>query len=322
MAELASLESLQALHHDLTAICERRFENLQLLEQSLQDHAEAFRKLLTKPTRNAKSRSAVESGTIKIADEEYSVNQDFRQSALKLADELDLDELEASKILLAAMDDQAASGRSLLECGVIRFHQQRKYQLDCMRLCVLISNDSSDDLENDELLGAFQEYVSVNIFCEAPQGGQQPPSGQKFVARVLTEMLAVRTWLQRISDSAIAASLLQQGASGRSSELEEVIDFSRVSLIQQHELLAVLLSSAIEAGQAEAAHFREFLGVLRKVDKYDHLLGRFNFSMAAKHFQLLMSSQFTSSRPWALISRPLAPRTVRATYVKVETSTN
>jgi nuclear pore complex protein Nup205 len=275
MADVVSLESLRALHQDLIAVCERRFEKLQLLEQALQVHSEAFRNLLAKPNRNGKSRCAVETGKIKILEEDYALNQEFVQSALKLADELELDEIEASKILLEAADDQAVLGRSLLECGVIRFHQQRKFQLDCMRLCIHIANELSDEIESSDLSAAFQEYVSTNIYCEPSQGGRQPPTEQKFVARAFAEMLAIRKWLQRISDSANAASMLQQGGRIQNLEFEEAIEFTRVSLIQQHELLAVLLCNAVEASQADAAHFREFVDVLKKVDKYDHLLGMY-----------------------------------------------
>lgn len=62
MSDPGSLEALQALHRDLVSVCERRFESLQLLEQSLQAHAEAFKTLLDKPARDTKSRTAVQSG--------------------------------------------------------------------------------------------------------------------------------------------------------------------------------------------------------------------------------------------------------------------
>ncbi|KAH8889286.1 hypothetical protein GQ53DRAFT_748373 [Thozetella sp. PMI_491] len=55
-------------------------------------------------------------------------------------------------------------------------------------------------------------------------------------------------------------------------EFQEAIEFSRVSIVQQHELLAVILCSAIEKGQAEVQDFRDFIHTLRKTDRYDHLL--------------------------------------------------
>ncbi len=59
MADFGALEGLQALHRELLSVCEHRLENLHLLEQSLQAHAEAFKKLLDKPVRAAESRRAV-----------------------------------------------------------------------------------------------------------------------------------------------------------------------------------------------------------------------------------------------------------------------
>jgi hypothetical protein len=62
MSELGALEGLQALHRELLAACEHRFENVEWLEQLLLAHSDAFKKLLDKPARDAKSRSAVQSG--------------------------------------------------------------------------------------------------------------------------------------------------------------------------------------------------------------------------------------------------------------------
>lgn len=63
MSEPGNLESLQALHVELTSACERRFENVQFLESLLLAHADAFKKLLDKPARNATNRSTVQTGT-------------------------------------------------------------------------------------------------------------------------------------------------------------------------------------------------------------------------------------------------------------------
>ncbi len=56
-------------------------------------------------------------------------------------------------------------------------------------------------------------------------------------------------------------------------EFREAIEFSRTSIVQQHELLAVIMCSAIEKGQAEAKDFRDFIQVLKRTDRYDHFLG-------------------------------------------------
>lgn len=64
MTETSPLEALEALHRELVAICDHRFESLQILEQELNTHAEAFQRLLDKPPRSDKSRSVVKTGML------------------------------------------------------------------------------------------------------------------------------------------------------------------------------------------------------------------------------------------------------------------
>lgn len=62
MTETSPLEALEALHRELVAVCEHRFESLHILEQELDAHTQAFKKLLDKPARSEKSRNAVKTG--------------------------------------------------------------------------------------------------------------------------------------------------------------------------------------------------------------------------------------------------------------------
>lgn len=66
MSETSPLESLEALHRELVAVCEHRFESLHILEQELDAHAQAFRKLLDKPARSETSRNVVKTGMLDV----------------------------------------------------------------------------------------------------------------------------------------------------------------------------------------------------------------------------------------------------------------
>lgn len=68
MAEVTALDGLQALHRELVAACEHRFESLHQLEQELDAHAEAFKKLLDKRPRSNASRDAVKTGSLYMRD--------------------------------------------------------------------------------------------------------------------------------------------------------------------------------------------------------------------------------------------------------------
>lgn len=288
MAEITTLDALQAFHQELLSIRERRVDGTESLNNEflVQIFEKELEKLWSKPARNDQSRNQVKSGRYrysldkqnKTADkestgkilldsDEYSVNENFQQNALMLADEVDLDELEASRCLLESQDDPSTLGRSLLECGIIRFHQQRKYVLDAVRL-LLELDGREDELEEAEGLEGIKLYVAERLLQPAPGGATK-----RIVPRCMAAMKEIKLWLQKLADKIAAAQTLGQAGTGRMSEEMETVEFSRVSLIQQHELLAVILCRSVEMRQASTADFEEFISTLGKADKYDALLG-------------------------------------------------
>lgn len=184
--------------------------------------------------------------------------------ALQVADEIDLDELEASRLVLDAENDERILGRSRRECALIRFHQQRKYLLSCVRLLLELSKIDEVPEEIEDWLGS---YVTDLIL-----GGGPSQSSQKLVPRVLASMRDIRAWLQRIVDQVASATVL--GHAGQ-AEFREKIEFSRVSLIQQHELLAVILCYAIDRRVASRQDFTEFWATLKQINRYDFVASKF-----------------------------------------------
>lgn len=172
--------------------------------------------------------------------------------------------------MLESEEDQAVLGRQLLECGIIRYHQQRNYVLDCTRLILeIVSIDEDDDVSQiqAEERNELAEYTAAVIFRSTPKG---------VIPRCMGAMQYARTWLQKVADRITAASVIVGSNSGPMPEEMETIEFSRVSLVQQHELLGVILCKSIERNQAEVNDFKSFLQVLKKADKYDQLLGMSN----------------------------------------------
>ena len=206
-------------------------------------------------------------GKLSLDGNEYSLNEKFQQDALLLADEIDIDELDAARCLLDSHDDPSVLGRSLLECGIIRFHQQRKYVLDALRL--LLELDGMDDeVEEASPLEGVRMFVAARLFQAGPSGSK------RLVPRCMAAMVKIRSWLQRLGDKIAAAQTLSQGTAGGLSEEMETVEFSRLSLIQQHEQLGVILCRCIEKRQAEMPDFLDFISILKKADRYDTLLGK------------------------------------------------
>jgi hypothetical protein len=95
-------------------------------------------------------------GKITINEEEFSINEVFRQGALNLADTLNLDELQAAQLFFASQDDTEELNLPLLDCAIIRFYQTQKYLLDCLRLVIQLSlkiSDADPDVE-------FEKYTT------------------------------------------------------------------------------------------------------------------------------------------------------------------
>ncbi|OAA53407.1 hypothetical protein ISF_08760 [Cordyceps fumosorosea ARSEF 2679] len=263
MADLTTLDALQAFHGELVALQSGRsdadassVDNEALVENFERELGRVWER----PCRSEESRKLIKSGKIVLDGLELSINDIFQQDALTLSDELDLDELDAARFLLDSEEDPSILGRSLLECAIIRFHQQRKYALDILR--ILFEIYALETAEESTPLDGIKAYVEARVL-------QPGATGQKRnVPRYMTAMAEIKTWLQKLGDKIAAAQTMGQPM----SEQMETIEFSRISLIQQHESLATILCWAASKRQAETADLMNFVNVLKRSDKYDCLL--------------------------------------------------
>ncbi|POR38701.1 Nucleoporin [Tolypocladium paradoxum] len=267
MAEITTLDALQAFHRELAALDGGYGDGVESLDNEflVQTFEREMGKLWECPPKNEQSRNTVKSGKLSLDGNEYNINEKFQQDALLLSDEIDIDELDAARCLLDSQDDPSVLGRSLLECGIIRFHQQRKYLLDALRL--LLELDGADEeTEESSALEGIKMFVAARLF-QSGTGGSK-----RYVPRCMAAMAKIRMWLQKLGDKIAAAQTLNQENAGGMSEEMETVEFSRLSLIQQHEQLGVILCRCIEKRQAEISDFLDFISILKKADKYDTLL--------------------------------------------------
>lgn len=112
----------------------------------------------------------------------------------------------------------------------------------------------------------MQTYLAENILTDSKNRRLEP--------RCVSAMQDVRAWLTRISDKMMAAAVLANGARGEKPEGFDTLEYSRASLVQQHELLGLVLCRAVEKKLVEPSDFTHFLDELKKTDKYDVLLGK------------------------------------------------
>ncbi|KAJ4324891.1 hypothetical protein N0V84_003727 [Fusarium piperis] len=268
MAEITALDALQAFHQGLLSLREGRVEGAEALNNEflVQVFETELGKLWDKPARSEKNRNAVKSGKVVIDGDEYSINDGFQQDVLTLSDEVELDELEATRCVLESQEDPSTLGRSLLECAIIRFHQQRKYVLDTVRLLLEIDG-LDEDMADPEALESVKLYVAQRLL----QPSMGADASKRIVPRCMASMKEIKAWLQKIGDKIAAAQTLGQSMNGMSEQME-TIEFSRVSLIQQHELVGVILCRSVEMRQGSTEDFLDFVATLKRMDKYDALL--------------------------------------------------
>jgi len=199
-------------------------------------------------------------GKLEVSGDEYTINDEFQQGALRLADDLNLDELDAARIFLEVQDETDSSGRPALTNSVIRFHQRRKCLLDCLRF---ILQQSADVNGNQETREGFQTIVAQIV---QPQNGSA-----RYTQRCLSSMGDIKSWLQRLAEKLNSASVLGQGQ----VEALETIEYQRVRLVKQHELLGVILLYLVKENQSVVSDFEQVMETLRKADKYDNLLCKY-----------------------------------------------
>ena len=214
---------------------------------------------------------------------------------MNFSDEVEINELEAASIVLASQNDPALLGRSLLECAIIRLHQHRKYVLNIVRILGDLSTD--EEREGTRAWELAQQLLQDVVFASK--------NSQRIIPRCMAAMKDVRGWIQKLNDKITAAAVLSGGQGSQASEELETIEFSRVSLIQQHELMGLVVSRAVET-QGQEEDFKALLAELKAADKYDSLLGEWPSAPLApsswllSRAALLMSNSASDPAPGKL----------------------
>jgi nuclear pore complex protein Nup205 len=198
-------------------------------------------------------------GTLELDDVQYAINDAFRNDVVAIADELDLDEIEAAKLFLLAQDDAAELDRSPTVSAVIRFHKKRQFLLECIRLSFQIP---VHDLEHAELAAELLSFKNsvLNI------GDGRVDNGSKYWQKCLGALSGIETWLHQLADRSQRASVM---AHTFSDDGMQILDFENAALITQHESLAAILSQLTKDGFTYQEDFRQVLAKVRTLERHD-----------------------------------------------------
>ena len=255
-----SLRRLQNLQRDLLAFSESRLPNVDRLSAELQASIEELKRLLEKKKKNETSRKELAPTTtptpetIKIHDVQYIINDDFRRAALLVADELDLDELEAAKLCIdaapfaATQDDNSLPFRALLH-----FHQYRGAVLECLRLLLQQSLESESE---DEIAKVVLDAV-VSI-C-----GGRATEQSAYWRKCVDGLAEIETSLKKVGEH--RQTVIMTGQSQR-GDLAEALDAQRVLLTRQHESMAVIMTYLIRGNHVQLEDYRALLSKMASLE--------------------------------------------------------
>ncbi|KAF2825671.1 hypothetical protein CC86DRAFT_467332 [Ophiobolus disseminans] len=261
MAEPDSLAALEGLHRDLVSHIDHHMPVLERLINNLEAHLDDFRTLLDKKPQSEASRQALRAGNITIAEEEYAVNDDFKQQTLELAEALNLDELDAAALFMGAEAEKQELERSQFQVAVMRFHRRRECILLSLRILVRTALDTEDvDADGiDTFRLAVQHIIGVS-----ESGNLANAYG--FWMKCLTTMESIERWLQvlveRVQSTHVVGQVPLPG-------FVEMMTGQQQSLTRQHENLAAICTHMIKAGYVNLDNYHSLLARCRTLDRHD-----------------------------------------------------
>lgn len=261
MDDTDSLTRLQGLQADLLAFSESRFPNVERLWAELEVSIDDFRKLLDKQQKNDKSRRDIQGEKVTIDEAEYVINDEFRQEAIQVAEELDLDELEAARLVLESQDENTELDRPTYIGATIRFHQYREALLDALRQILACACDVDVDAQDREMLN---RAVSIILHGEA----DRPPPKSTFWRRCLQGMEEIEAWIGRLRDRLASMQVIGETA----AFAHVLLTFQRGSLVRQHENLAMILRSLVNLGHTTIDDYKHLTTKLVPLENFDEII--------------------------------------------------
>jgi len=183
--------------------------------------------VLVHPEKNPTSRKSVESGKAVFTDgSQFELNDQFKATALKLSDRLNLDELIAAETLFyASKDESGRLGMQFLDLGLAAYHTRRLYILQivsyyvCRGIIVCDNGELECTISKslDDASSHFRKIISV----------QSPKLLDSFI-QIENELRATSQFVER-------SKLL--GTYYLGGPIAHGVEYCRGSLYRQYQIL-------------------------------------------------------------------------------------
>ncbi|KAI5367725.1 hypothetical protein Slin15195_G028570 [Septoria linicola] len=274
MAAEDSLQRLQILQRDLVAATDSQLKNISRLSEQLDASVKDLEELLKRTKKNDASRAIIrpstaaatatttatttspQADTITIDQVQYRVRDEFRDAAIAVADELDLDEVEAAKLCILSQIDGSAADPSLPLRAIIRFHEQRMTVLDCVRLLLQLGTDN-DAAADEDYTQAFSEVARKIVEGRGQKGNENARADPAAFWRSCVEGLTdVEAFVKKMADYKDKLIVTGQSTSG---DMGDALRAQRYLLTRQHESLAAIMTYLLRANYVQPEDYRIFL---------------------------------------------------------------
>ena len=215
----------------------------------------------------------VNAGKITIDGEEYSVNEEFQQVALQIADALDIDELEAAKLTLEAQTDSILPA-SPVPTVITAFHERRELFLQNLQI---IFQEAVNGNDEEGTQAQFQSVVADIL--EVRTGPVS--NGSTYTRKCLSTLQDIEKWQTKVAEHIQAVSVVGQS---QDPDIVGLLEFQRQSLLNQHEALGAIVALLFKGDYTISEDLRKLLQVPRRWDKVDvsliHYLPAFSAAFA------------------------------------------
>ncbi|KAF4551271.1 Nucleoporin NUP192-like protein [Elsinoe fawcettii] len=260
MEELDSLIRLRGLQADLEAFAESRIQNIDRLWAELQESLGDFRKLLDNRQKNEKSRKELQGEKITIDEVEYAINDEFRQETLQVAEELDLDELDAAQLVLATQVESGDLDRPVAFGAIIHYHDHREALL--LALSSLLQRACDPDLDEK-----YRESVQNAVDIVIRDDLEKPAPRSFYWRRCIKSMEDIEAWIRRTRDRLASIQVIGE----TSAYVGLVLNHQRGSLVRQHESLAIIVRSLVNLGHTTLDDYRHLASKVALLDNFDEI---------------------------------------------------
>lgn len=197
-----------------------------------------------------------------VGDQEYAVNDEFKHISRAIATTLDLDEIEAGRLLIQSQGEHDSAHDSFVTDAVSNFHNRRDLLLQSLRITL----QQSLTLAPDEGTRTIFETTVASVL-EIDTGVSS--NGSVFARKCLTTLEDIEKLQAKVGDALQSKQVL---GGPRGSEFYATLEFQRDSLFKQHEALACVLAYLFRGDYTNSEDLRKLNSVIARWNRLDFTL--------------------------------------------------